>query len=146
MVYQVPQFIEEDVKLMGLITFTQLWILLSFFGIALLFFLILPFWLAIIFAIIFFAAGSFIALGKVNGVPVYKLVLAAIRHFWLPKYYLWKKARTASSYFPQEKAISGYAPLQEKSSAGITETPPAPLPPQKNLTPEKLEKLANLLD
>jgi len=136
MVYQVPQFIEEDVKLMGLITFTQLWILLFFIGITFIFFLIFPFWLAIIFAIIFLSSGFLVALGKVNGVPVYKLVLAAIRHFWLPKYYLWKKARTTSSYFP----------LQEKVSAKIAETPKGSPPFKKNLTPETLKKLTNLLD
>jgi len=135
MIYQVPQFIEEDVKLMGLVTFPQLWILLSFIGITFIFFLIFPFWIAIFFAIVFLSSGFLIALGKVNGVPVYKLALAAIRHFWLPKYYLWKKART-SSYFPP----------QEKPQIGRPETFKSPPPPKKNLTPETLEKLTKLLD
>ena len=40
--------------------------------------------------------GFFLTFGKIHSVPIYTLAMAAIRHFWLPKYYLWKKERTFS--------------------------------------------------
>ncbi len=94
MVYEVPQFIKEETKLMGLITFTQLWILLSFGGIILLLFFILKSWLWLILVIILAPIGFSLAFGKIHSVPIYTLAMAAIRHFWLPKYYLWQKERT----------------------------------------------------
>ncbi len=96
MIYQVPQFIKEETKLMGWITFTQLWILLSFGGFILLLFFVFKSWLWLILAIILAPIGFSLAFGKIHGVPIYTLAMAAIRHFWLPKYYLWKKERTFS--------------------------------------------------
>ena len=96
MVYQVPQFIKEETKLMGWITFTQLWILLSFGGFILLLFFVLKSWLWLILAIILAPIGFFLAFGKIHSVPIHTLAMAAIRHFWLPKYYLWKKEKTFS--------------------------------------------------
>ncbi len=136
MIYQVPQFIDNDVKLMGLITFTQLWIILGFLGMALISFLIFPFWLAVFFAIILLVSGFFIAFGKMNGVPIYKLTIAAIRHFWLPKYYLWKKEKRSSNYFssPEENPLTIVKPSSKKTY------------PKKNLDQDTLNKLTNLLD
>ena len=105
MVYQVPQFIKEETKLMGWITFTQLWILLSFGGlIVLLFFILIP-WLWMILLMVLAPACVFLAFGQMHSVPIYTLVMAAIRHFWLPKFYLWKKEKTFSKtpeYIPQK--------------------------------------------
>lgn len=94
MVYEVPQFIKEETKLMGLITFTQLWILLSFSGIILLLFFVLQSWIWFILSAILAPIGFFLAFGRIHSVPIYTLAMAAIRHFWLPKYYLWQKGET----------------------------------------------------
>ncbi|HUW43628.1 MAG TPA: hypothetical protein VMV95_01545 [Bacillota bacterium] len=94
MVYEVPQFIKEETKLIGLITFTQLWILLSFGGIILLLFFALKSWLWLVLSAILAPVGFSLAFGKMHSVPIYTLAMAAIRHFWLPKYYLWQKERT----------------------------------------------------
>ncbi len=134
MTYQVPQFIEEDIKLMGLITFTQLWILLSFVALTFISFLIFPFWFFIIAAVILLPSGFVLALIKVSGVYAYKLVFSAIRHLWLPKYYLWKKAKVAANYFPEEK-----------TTPEIQETESAPLQ-KKSITTDVLNKLSNTLD
>jgi len=39
MYYETPQFIREETKLMGVLTFTQLWILVGFGGILAILFL-----------------------------------------------------------------------------------------------------------
>jgi len=127
MAYQVPQFIEEDIKLMGLITFTQLWILL--------FFIALTFISFLIFAAVLLPMGFFLALVKVSGVYAYKLVLSAIRHLWLPKYYLWKKAKTSAGYFPEEEKT----PSEIKETESVSSL-------KKNVTTETLNKLSNILD
>lgn len=131
MIYQVPQFIKEETKLMGWITFTQLWILLSFGGLILLLFSVLKSWLWLILAIILAPMGVFLAFGKIHGVPIYTLAIAAIRHFWLPKYYLWKKERTFSE-------ISYSVPQKPKSEIKIETT--------KELDEKTLNQLTDILD
>lgn len=132
MVYQVPQFIKEETKLMGWITFTQLWILLSFGGLIVLLFLVLKMWLWLILTIILAPIGFSLAFGKIHSVPIYTLAIAAIRHFWLPKYYLWKKEKTFSktSYPVSQKPVKSEVKTQTK----------------KELDKKTLEQLTDILD
>ncbi len=132
MVYQVPQFIKEETKLMGWITFTQLWILLSFGGLIVLLFLVLKVWLWLILAIILAPIGFSLAFGKIHSVPIYTLAMAAIRHFWLPKFYLWKKEKTFSEtpYPISQKPAKSEEKIQEK----------------KELDKKTLQQLTDILD
>lgn len=131
MTYEVPQFIKEEVKLMGWVTFTQLWILLSFGGLIVLLFFLLEPWFWIILLIILAPVGSLFTFGKVHGVPVYTLITAAIRHFWLPKYYLWRKEKTFL-----------------KTPGSISEKPKITVKTQikKQLDKKTLEQLTEILD
>lgn len=131
MIYQVPQFIKEETKLMGWVTFTQLWILLSFGGLILLLFSVLKLWLWLILAIILAPIGFSLAFGKIHSVPIYTLAIAAVRHFWLPKYYLWQKEKTflKSSYSAPQKPKS-----EIKKQA------------KKELDKKTLEQLTDILD
>ena len=131
MVYQVPQFIKEETKLMGWITFTQLGILLSFGGlIVLLFFILVP-WLWMILLMVLGPTAVFLAFGKIYSVPIYTLAMAAIRHFWLPKYYLWKKEKTLSK-------TSGYISQKPKSTVKTQS--------KKQLDKKTLKQLTDILD
>jgi hypothetical protein len=132
MVYQVPQFIKEETKLMGWITFTQLWILLSFGGLIVLLFLVLKMWLWLILAAILAPIGFSLAFGKIHSVPIYTLAMAAIRHFWLPKFYLWKKEKTFSKipYPVSQKPVKSEEKRQEK----------------KELDKKTLQQLTDILD
>lgn len=131
MIYQVPQFIKEETKLMGWITFTQLWILLCFGGLIVLLFFIFKLWLWMILLMILAPTGALLAFGQINGVPVYTLAIAAIRHFWLPKYYLWK----------QEKTFT-------KTPEHVTQKPKPILktPIKKQLDKKTLKQLTDILD
>ena len=40
---------------------------------------------------ILFTIAATLAFAKINGLPLYTLIIAAIRHLWLPKYYFWNK-------------------------------------------------------
>lgn len=132
MVYQVPQFIKEETKLMGWITFTQLWILLSFGGLIVLLFLVLKAWLWLILTIILAPIGFSLAFGKIYSVPIYTLAIAAIRHFWLPKYYLWKKEKTFSQ--------APY-PVSQKPAKSEVKTQV-----KKELDKKTLKQLTDILD
>lgn len=131
MVYEVPQFIKEKTKLMGLITFTQLWILLSFGGLIVLLFLLLEPWLWIILLAILAPVGFLLAFGQLHGVPIYTLVMSAIRHFWLPKYYFWKKEKVFSK-------TPEFAPAEPKTAIETQA--------KKQLDKETLKQLTDILD
>ena len=131
MIYQVPQFIKEETKLMGWVTFTQLWILLSFGGLILLLFSVLKLWLWLILATILAPIGFSLAFGKIHSVPIYTLVIAAIRHFWLPKYYLWQKEKILLE-------TSHSIPQQPKGEIKIEA--------KKELDKKTLKQLTDILD
>lgn len=131
MVYQVPKFIEEETKLMGLITFNQLWILLSFVGLLILLFVLLQFWLWIILFTIIVPLGLFITFGKINNLPVYKFFISAILHFWLPKHYLWQKETVVS------KPLKNIPQKRTSTSETLS---------KKTLDKKTLEQLTNILD
>jgi len=129
--YEVPQFIRENVKLMGWITFTQLWIVLSFAGLVILLFFALEIWLWIILSMFLAPIGILLAFGQIHGVPIYSLIIAAIRHFWLPKYYLWKKEKTLTK--------TTYSVSQKPKNKIKIET-------KKKLDEKTLKQLTDILD
>ena len=131
MSYQVPKFIEEETKLMGLITFNQLWILLSFAGLLIILFALLQFWLWIILFAIITPLGLFITFGKINNQPVYNFFMSAVLHFWLPKHYLWQKEMIVSE--PSRNIPQKITPTSETSS-------------KKTLDKKTLDQLTNILD
>ena len=133
MIYQVPQFINEEIKIMGVITFTQLWLLLACLGFIGFLFFIFPHWLFIILAIFIAPAGALISLGKTNGIPLYKVILTAIRHLWLPKYYLWKNNKISATIIPETDKQDSSVLKQDSNY-------------QKKLSSETINKLSNILD
>src|SRR4030042_995961 len=97
MFYETPQFIKQEVKLMGAITFNQLWILVIVLGFLAFLFFVLNFWLWIILTLILAPLALILTFGQMNGLPMYKIIPAALLHFWLPKYYFWKKEQITSA-------------------------------------------------
>ena len=130
MYYETPQFIREETKLMGAITFTQLWILVGFGGILALLFFVLNFTLWLILALILGPLGFLLAFGQMNGQPFYKIFPSALRHFWLPKYYFWQKENV---------------PSKQASTQPTTSTPTTPKT-NKTLDQKTLDQLSQFLD
>lgn len=126
----VPQFIKEETKIMGILTFTQLTIVVIGFGfLILLYFTInLKLW--------FFIAGLgtpiilLVAFGQIEGVSVFRLLPYIFRHFWLPKNYLWSKEEIIITTKPQE----------------VKEEPIKPAKIKKELDLNTLEQIAKYLD
>jgi len=131
MFYETPQFVKQEVKLMGVITFNQLWLLVGILGFLAILYFALNFWLWLILALILGPLAFILTFGQMNGLPMYKVFPAAIRHFWLPKYYFWKK----------EQIIPG----PKETTPEQTKTLLKPKI-QKQLDKQTLENLSQFLD
>jgi len=134
MFYETPQFIREEVKFFGIITFTQLGILITI-GAIVFFFLYspIPKFLSFIFIAIIIPIGLYITFGELGGIKVYRLIPDIIRHFFLPKHYLFKKENIPTYYQPPK--------AQESKTIIQTEKPI-----KKTLDPDTIKKLSQLLD
>lgn len=96
MQYQVPQFIEIEDKIFGPLTLKQFIYLAGAGGLCLLFFTILPLYVAVLFMIPAAALGLALAFYKVNDRPLIVVVEHAFGYFFGNKLYLWKQ-RTGPS-------------------------------------------------
>ena len=131
MFYETPQFVKQEVKLMGIITFNQLWLLVGILGFLAVLYFALNLWLWTILALIFGPLALFLTFCQMNGLPMYKVVPAAILHFWLPKYYFWKKEQIITE--PKEAT-------QQQTKTTIKPQI------QKQLDKQTLENLSQFLD
>lgn len=90
--YQVPQFIETEDKIIGPLTLRQ-FIYLAVVGLISFFlFFILQLWVWIIISSTLVAIAGSLAFIRYNGQPMYKIALYALKYFWQPRFYLWKKS------------------------------------------------------
>lgn len=138
MEYNVPQFIEEESKVVGPFTLSQFFIALGILLTTAILFHFLKLWVAFIFSAIVVGSGFFLMFGRVEGRPASTVFFAAIRYVWLPRLYLWKKPEAQSSELMKEVPVEPETP-KERTKAAEPETP-------KLLTPEDIKKLAQQLN
>ena len=91
--FQVPQFIEIESKIFGPLTFKQFIYLAGGAGIVFLFYIILPFFLAVMFIAPVAAFAVALSFYKVHNRPFIKVAESAFRYFTAPKIYVWKKEK-----------------------------------------------------
>lgn len=92
MQFQVPQFIEVEDKIFGPLTLKQFIYLAGGIGIAVLFYVLLPFkFIAILIGVPFITFGVLLAFYKVNNKPFADVLEAAINYGMKSKLYIWKK-------------------------------------------------------
>ena len=91
MQYQVPQFIEIEDKIFGPLTLKQFLYLAGGGGLCLLFFTLLPLYLAVFFMLPVIALALALAFYKVNDRPFIVVVEHAFGYFFGHKLYLWKQ-------------------------------------------------------
>lgn len=94
--YQVPQFIEIEDKIFGPLTLKQFVYLAGAGGLALIFFTLLPLFLALPLAGIAAGIGAAFAFYHVNGRPLIVAAEHAFSYFLGNKLYLWKQREAAS--------------------------------------------------
>ncbi|MGC8944165.1 MAG: hypothetical protein ACP5J8_00595 [Minisyncoccia bacterium] len=132
--YETPQFIREEIKFFGIITFTQLGILIGIGGIV---FILLhspiPKFISFILITIIVLVGLLITFLEIGGIKVYRLIPDIIRHFFLPKHYLWKKEKTVNFPQPIKQPNNNFQLKQIQ----IT---------KKKLDEETLKKISQILD
>jgi hypothetical protein len=89
--YQTPQFIEEDEKLFGPLTFRQFVYLIGGLGISFVVYKLLPFLLAILFIIPIMMTALALAFYKVNERPFIDTLEAAFYFIFSNRLYTYKK-------------------------------------------------------
>lgn len=118
MQFQVPQFVEVEDKIVGPLTLKQFLYVGAAAGVSLLLFFIIKFWLWVILSIIIMAAGTALALVKINGQPAIKVIASAISFYWRPQTYVWqrKKEKVGGA---EEKKTEQISPV-ENIVAGLS--------------------------
>jgi hypothetical protein len=85
--YQVPQFIEDESRLVGPFSFVQIFILVGGCGSALIVYKLLKGFLGIPIAVILLFLTAVITFTRYNDMPLYKMLIPIIKHTLLPKSY-----------------------------------------------------------
>ena len=89
--YPVPQFIEEEGKIVFFLTFRQFFLLVGGGAVCFLLFFTLPLTFAIIGSLFIMILVSAIAFIKINGLPIIKIVLNFLGFVTQNKNYTWKR-------------------------------------------------------
>ena len=106
--YQVPQFIEVEDKIFGPLTLRQFVYLAGAGGLSLIFFTLLPIWLALPLIGLAVGVGAAFAFYKVNGRPLIVAAEHAFSYLLGNKLYLWKQRQSAPA--PQTKPAAPVDP------------------------------------
>ncbi len=104
MQYQVPQFIEIEDKIFGPLTLKQFLYLAGGGGLCLLFFTLLPLYVAVVCMMPVIALSLALAFYKVNDRPFIVVVEHAFGYFFGNKLYLWKQREVKQQNTPMQAA------------------------------------------
>ncbi|HRZ29801.1 MAG TPA: PrgI family protein [Candidatus Paceibacterota bacterium] len=85
--YQVPQFIEDESRLIGPFTLTQIGILVIGCGSAFIFYKLFKSFIGIPLAVIILFLTGMLTFSQMNNMPLYKMIVPILKHFILPKSY-----------------------------------------------------------
>lgn len=89
--YPVPQFIEEEGKIVFFLTFRQFFLLIAAGAICFLMFITLPLFVFIFGSIVVISIFIVIAFVKFNGMPILKVLFNYVGFLSQSKNYIWKK-------------------------------------------------------
>lgn len=107
--YQVPQFIEVEDKIFGPLTLKQFLYLAGGGGLCLLFFTVLPLYIAIVLMLPVAAFAFALAFYKVNGRPFIVSVEHAFSYFFGSKLYLWQQRQQKAASAAAAQPVPGNA-------------------------------------
>lgn len=138
MQYNVPQFVEQEAKIIGPFNLRDFFIVFGSGLLSAIAFFTFQLWLAIIFALIISGGTIAMIMVRINGRPLYNIALAAIHFFWAPRLYLWKKEGLRHEEMLRE------IPIKKPVDPALKADPEKSAP--KILTPEKIQELVRQLD
>jgi hypothetical protein len=98
--FQVPQFIEAEDKLVGPLTLRQFIYIAVGIVIAFLLFFVLTFWFWLVLVSIIGAISVALAFVTFNGRPLAVVLLFALKYYWNPRLFLWRKEEYEVGYRP----------------------------------------------
>ena len=114
--FQVPQFVEVEGKILGPLSLRQFLIIggTMMVGILLYFVMKRPYWIMLM---IFLVIGSgVLTFVKINGQPLIRFSGNILGYFWQPRYYIWKKEEEAAAAGPRVELLR-LRPIMEKMRA-----------------------------
>jgi len=103
MQYPIPQFIEEEGKIVFFLTFRQFFLLVGGGVICFILFFTTPFFISVIGSIFVMALVSIIAFLKINGIPIVKVALNFLGFLAQTKNYIWKREEFSKNQEGVEK-------------------------------------------
>jgi hypothetical protein len=115
--YAVPQFIEEESKIVSFLTTKQFVYLIIAGAIIFVLYSILPFPLFIIAALIVGGGTAALAFYKVDGIPVLTILLNSIGFMNSSKNFTWRKKESLYPFKTIQKAV--LKPITEEKKLGM---------------------------
>jgi hypothetical protein len=94
--FQVPQFIEEQPKIVGFLTLPEFLYLAAGGGVSFLCFYVFSIFLWVIITVVIAAIVVGLAFVKINGQPMPKVLAAAFGYVWSPRQFTWQRAMQES--------------------------------------------------
>jgi len=95
--FQVPQFVDVEDKIVGPFSLKQFLYIGAAVGISMLLFFIVKLWLWFILSIFIISGGVTLAMVKINGQPVIKIIMSAAGFYWRPQTYVWQQKKEKSA-------------------------------------------------
>lgn len=103
MQFTVPQFIEQETKIVGPFSFKQFIYVAIAAGLCVFLYFVLPLYLLIIVALLLVGGALAMAFYKKEGIPLPKVIAGFFTFLFKPKIYLWKKKGTSPKFLQKEK-------------------------------------------
>ncbi len=105
MEFTIPQFIEQEAKIVGPFTFKQFIFIGIGGGVVIFLYFILPFFFFIIGAIIIAITAFALAFIKIEKISLPSYIANLFAFFFKPKIYLWDKKTGSPKYLKSEKKV-----------------------------------------
>lgn len=90
--FQVPQFIEQQPKIIGFLTLPQFLYVAAAAGVSFMAFYVFNFFLWLMVTVFVAAVAIGMAFVKINGQPLPKILLSAVGYVWQPRKFAWQRA------------------------------------------------------
>ena len=125
--FQVPQFIEQEAKIIGFLTLKQFLYVAAGAGLIFIAFYIFSFFFWFMISVVIAGITVSLAFVKINGQDMTKVLVAALNYVWRPRTYTWQRATTETTFetseFEKIQAVRQSMTLQEKlKSAALSVT------------------------
>jgi hypothetical protein len=108
--FQVPQFIDTEDKIVGPLTVRQFIYVCAALGLSAILFFSVPTPVWIILSILILGLAAALAFVKINGQPFIKILTSSLSFYWRPHTYVWQAEQMPSTMSrPEEERRQGFS-------------------------------------